>query len=289
MKACLFLIALVFLHNLNIAQDLSGIWYGKITQQEGGFSELYDLELNLSHKKNIRGESNAYIPNILSVKIGLKGYIDGDSIRLSESIFDIREEILPPSWIACIKNMNLKYYKQGGDEFLKGVWNGKSKQDTSDCLPGNIILSKSKHALEQFIVNDGFQRPYLVDTLKPVPQFLPVFLTTDVRKVKEIEVRNKHIQLRISDYLNVDNDTVSIFLNRDNIAGHKRISKKPIRLDIDLDGRLDLNEIILYAENLGKIPPNTSQLLVIDGNNTHKLVIESDRQKSAAIYLKYKP
>lgn len=52
---------------------------------------------------------------------------------------------------------------------------------------------------------------------------------------------------------------------------------------------IELNEIILFAENLGKIPPNTSQLIIIDGTNTYRLIIESDLQKSAAIYLKYKP
>lgn len=292
MKTFCFLIIIVSLHSTSIAQKVAGRWYGKITQQAGGFSELYDLELNLSQRKIISGESYAYIPDILFVRIGLTGYIDGDSIRLKEALYDIRDEVMPISWIACIKNMNLKYYKQGDDEYLKGVWDGTSKEDRSPCLPGQIILSRSKQALNQFIINDGFQRPYLTETpeiAKAVAQFTPEFLNTSIKKVKEIQVKNRQIELRISDYSRVDNDTVSIYLNRDMLASRQRISKKKIRLYINLDARTDLNEIILFAENLGRIPPNTSQLLVVDGATTHKVVIESDKQKSAALYLRYKP
>lgn len=289
MKASPILILFLLIQIQCIAQNITGKWYGKITQKAGGFSELYDLELHLSQKKNINGESYAFIPNTLSVRIGLRGYIDGDSIRLSESLYGIREEFMPLSWIACIKNLNLKYYKQGGSEFLKGVWNGKSKQDNSPCLPGEIILSKSKQALEEFIANDGFQRPFLIEAIKVLPEFTPQFLTTEIKKVKELEVHNRQIELRISDYMKVDNDIVSIYFNREAIASKKTISKKQIRLSINMDPNLELNEIILFAENLGKIPPNTSRLLIIDGTNEYQLVIESDLQKSAAIYLKYKP
>ncbi len=289
MKIPAFLGLFVLMQIQSFAQNIAGKWYGKITQIAGGFSELYDLELTLSQKKNISGESYAFIPNVLSVKIGLKGFIDGDSIRLSESLYDIREEFMPVSWIACIKHLNLKYYKQGGNEFLKGVWNGNSKEDRSPCLPGEVILSKSKQALNEFIANDGFQRPYLIDTLPYLPDFTPIFLATEIKKVKEVEVHNRQIELRISDYMKVDNDIITIYFNRQAIASKKTISKKQIRLNIDLDKNRDLNEIILFAENLGHIPPNTSQLVIIDGNITHRLVIESDKQKTAAIYLKYKP
>jgi hypothetical protein len=72
------------------------------------------------------------------------------------------------------------------------------------------------------------------------------------------------------------------------VLERQRISKKQIRLTLDMNPQIEVNELILFAENLGNIPPNTSQLLVIDGNITHRLIIESDKQKSAALYLKYK-
>lgn len=288
MKA-FFLLVFLFVQTICFAQNISGKWYGKLTQKAGGYSQLYDLELSLSQKKKITGQSSAFIESALSVIVGLKGSINGDSIRLSESIYDIQKEKLPADWILCIKNYNLKYYRQGNDEFLKGTWNGIAKNDGSDCIPGEIILSKSTKALEEFITKDGFQQPYLIDTLPALNELTTEFLKTSVKKVKQIEVHHKYIEFLINDYLHVDNDTVSVYLNRNLIVNKQRISKKQLRVSIKIDSRLPLNEILLFAENLGNIPPNTSQIVIIDGTNTHRLVIESDKQKSAALYLKYIP
>lgn len=45
--------------------------------------------------------------------------------------------------------------------------------------------------------------------------------------------------------------------------------KKPYT--VRLDRYSELNEFILYAENLGEVPPNTSMLTVIDGERKHKI------------------
>jgi len=289
MQKCYLLILLSFSNLFCFSQDISGKWFGKVTQGPGGYSELYDLELDLKQKKVIRGQSYAYIPNILSVRIGLNGYIDGDTVRLSESLFAISEEQMPPSWVACIKNINVKYYKAGASEFLRGNWNGKSKDDNSDCIPGEIILSRTKEDIAEFLAADGFRHPFRDDTISLKPtSFMPTFLNTSIKPVEEIEVKNRNIELRINDYLNIDDDSVSLYLNRGRLLGKTRISKKPIRIKVALD-KDRLNEILIYAENLGNIPPNTSQLVIIDGTNTHRLIIESDKQKSAAIYLNYNP
>ena len=288
MKPALTFLSCLMIMSISWAQPIAGKWYGKITQIEGGYSENYDFELNLTQGRKISGESYAYIPKTLSVKIGIRGFIDRDTIRLSESLYDIRERRVPPNWEACIKNLNLKYYKQGNDEFLKGVWNGISMEDGSDCLPGEIILSRSKAALNR--LNTGSTIPEVLDSIsRIIPEFTPTFLGTTIKNVKQIEVRNRNIQLQISDYEKVDGDIVSIYLNRALLASKQEISKKKIRLSVELNTSLSLNEIILFAENLGSIPPNTSRLTIIDGQTIHNLIIESDKQRTAAIYLKYIP
>jgi hypothetical protein len=65
---------------------------------------------------------------------------------------------------------------------------------------------------------------------------------------------------------------------------YRKVQKKTIRLD-PLAG---LNEIVLYAHNLGLIPPNTCLLTVDDGKSKQKVRIESTKQKSAVIYLNYR-
>jgi hypothetical protein len=93
----------------------------------------------------------------------------------------------------------------------------------------------------------------------------------------------------LNDYSRVDNDTVSVYLNRLPIAKNIWISKRAAVINFKIDTRISLHELLLYAENLGQIPPNTSSLLIVDGSRTHRIQIESDKQKTAAIYLRYKP
>ena len=42
----------LFISNV-FSQEISGKWYGKLTQGPGGYNDLYDLELSLNQKKNI--------------------------------------------------------------------------------------------------------------------------------------------------------------------------------------------------------------------------------------------
>jgi hypothetical protein len=269
-----------------LAQNVSGKWYGKITQGPGGYSELYDLELDLNQKKSITGESYSYIPGILDARVGLDGWIKGTHVELQEYKDLVRQERLPVTWVLCIKNFVLTYRNEGNIEYLLGDWTGVSKDDSLDCVPGKIVLARTKPELQQFFDKGGFNAPIPVESL---PVFTSDFNNTAVTKVSEIEVTHPSLQIRLYDYLKVDNDTVSVYLNRKSLAKREGLSKRAIKIDFYLDPRIDLNEILLFAENLGEIPPNTSLMEIIDGKRTYRLKIESDKQKTAAIYLRYKP
>ena len=276
------------------AQDISGKWYGKITQLPGGYSQLYDFELELNQKKNIWGDSYAYMQDSVEIRIGLSGFIDKDTIRLSESRDWIRIDKVPWNWVACIKNINVAYRKDNDNEYLEGNWNGVSKdRPYEDCIPGRVILSRTVEGLKQFLYehrDSVITAPtVMVKEESSLPDFTSPFMETEATKVTEIQVRNRNLKLQLIDYLRSDNDTVSVYLNREIMAKNIWISKRATVINFSLDPRLETNEILLYAENLGQIPPNTSELLIIDGNDTHKVMIVSDKQKTAAVYLKYKP
>ena len=58
---------------------------------------------------------------------------------------------------------------------------------------------------------------------------------------------------------------------------------KTIYMTPDLGDSLQL---IMYAENLGSIPPNTGLLILQDGNDRYEIRFAGDLQKNAAIILK---
>lgn len=295
MKTLLYLLLSFYFIPGAFSQNISGKWYGKITQQPGGYSQLYDFELELDHKRGIKGESYSYTKDSVEIRIGLSGYADKDTFRLSESRDWVRQDKVPWNWVACIKNINVAYRKENGNEYLEGRWDGISKdRPYEDCIPGRVILSRTVAGLNQFL----YENRDSVITADAIPvankedkiiDFSTPFLETEAKKVTEIVVHNKELRLQLLDYLRVDNDTVSVYLNRNILAKNVWISKRATVINFRLDPSLEMHELLLYAENLGQVPPNTSELLIIDGRDIHRVMIVSDKQKTAAVYLKYKP
>jgi hypothetical protein len=45
--------------------------------------------------------------------------------------------------------------------------------------------------------------------------------------------------------------------------------------------------LVMVAENFGRIPPNTSLMVVQDGDNRHQVSITSTEQKNAMVRFRY--
>ncbi len=290
----LILFIVSFSFQSSFSQNIHGRWIGKITQQPGGYSQLYDLELDLNQRKNIWGDSYAYDGDSVQIRIGLSGFIDKGSIRLNESVGWIREDKVPFSWIPCVKKFVLAHRVEGDFEYLEGTWSGVSKDNPADpCFPGKVILSRTIEGLNKFLEEhrDSVVTPQPIATasVPPVLNFSSRFLDTEPKKITEITVTHPDLQIQIVDYMKVDNDTVSVYLNRNLLAKNIRIDKRRALISFKLDTRVELHELLLYAENLGQIPPNTSEMIVVDGDKRHRVMIVSDKEKTAAVYLKYKP
>ena len=112
------------------------------------------------------------------------------------------------------------------------------------------------------------------------------------RKQKEfshITVSQRNISLSVYDNGVVDNDTVSIFYNGKLIAGSKGLSVKPLVIDLQLDENAVLHEIVMYAENLGVIAPNTALIVVTAGSKRYELHSSASLTENAVLTFEYKP
>jgi hypothetical protein len=107
--------------------------------------------------------------------------------------------------------------------------------------------------------------------------------------LKTIEIDNASFTVDLYDNGDIDGDSVSLFFNGKLLLSHKRLSDKAIRLKLDVDETRDVNELKMYAENLGTIPPNTALMVVNDGDNRYEVRISSDLQKSGVIRFVHKP
>ncbi len=144
--------------------------------------------------------------------------------------------------------------------------------------------------------------PIKKDTLKKAiaPVLIPATTQTDkeiVRKMiarkkteqNRLEVNVKKINLKVYDNGIIDNDTVSIFYNGKLLLSHQRLSETPIEFNIDLDENISSHEIIMYAENLGSIPPNTALIIITAGGKRYELRSKANLEENAVLVIEYKP
>jgi hypothetical protein len=114
----------------------------------------------------------------------------------------------------------------------------------------------------------------------------------ELRKNREegrLTVTSRQLKLYVYDNAIIDGDTVSIFYDDQLIISHKLLSVKPIEIDITLDEMKSEHRIILYAENLGSIPPNTALVVVMAGGKRYELFSRASLEENAVLVFEYKP
>ncbi|MBD0366299.1 MAG: hypothetical protein ICV53_09385 [Flavisolibacter sp.] len=107
--------------------------------------------------------------------------------------------------------------------------------------------------------------------------------------IRDVFFTSDSLILSLYDNGTVDGDTVSVVLNGRVIIPRKGLTTQAIREIIHITPEMgDSLQLIMYAENLGSIPPNTGLLIVQDGNERHEIRFEGDMKKSSAVILRRK-
>ncbi len=115
-----------------------------------------------------------------------------------------------------------------------------------------------------------------------------VLSTRENELVKTIFVNAGKISINIYDNGTVDNDTISVYLDKKLVLSKRRLTEQPLKLSFTLNEEVSEHELIMVAENLGEIPPNTSLMVVTAGDQKYEVRITSTEQKNAAVVFKLK-
>jgi len=105
--------------------------------------------------------------------------------------------------------------------------------------------------------------------------------------VKTVTVNNQQISVRLYDNGEVDGDTISVYLDGKPIVSNKGLSTQPITLNLELDQDNPDHVLVMVAENMGRIPPNTSLMIIQDGDRRFQVSISSTEQKNAMVRFRY--
>lgn len=303
MKKFLLLIAITVALNVS-AQTVVGYWYGTASVAGMGSTNNYMIELIVKQNQSaVQAIMNCYFRNTFrSVK--LNGNYNNLTRQLS--LFDI-----PIPYFASTDKVSVdckmdffathRVAKAGSN--LSGSFVGKGdykytcpdivfdlKLNTDAGNQDSVLM-----ALRNFKETYQLWTPSATDTLvastvlqrkieNPVINREYAQRTNEVQK--EIEVASDSVQIDLYDNGEIDGDSVSVFFNDQLLGANLILSAKSIHMNIKLDTTREYNQISMFANNLGTIPPNTALMLLSDGKNRYEIRLSSNLDKTGAVRIK---
>jgi hypothetical protein len=109
----------------------------------------------------------------------------------------------------------------------------------------------------------------------------------DNKIFETISIEAEEIAVTLFDNAEIDGDIITVLFNGEVVAAQKQLSDKPITLKLKAIKGKD-NTLTMYAENQGKIPPNTAIMRVQSGDNYYKVFLSADDKKNASVIFRVK-
>ncbi len=303
MKKFILLLFLAGALNSN-AQNVVGYWYGTANVATAGAANNYLVELILQqNQSSVQAVMNYYFKNTYR-SIKLKGNYNNVSRELS--LFNIAVPYFGNTGnmeVDCEMDFKATHRVSRAGSNLVGKFTGKEayKYTCPDIIfdlklnqdAGNLdsVLLALKNFKETFQV----WTPSATDTLvAAVVQQRKIenlvvnkeYKEREVAVQREIEVSSDSVLVDFYDNGEIDGDSISVFFNDQLLAANLKLSTKSIHLNIKLDTAREYNEISMFANNLGSIPPNTALMLVYDGKKRYEIRLSSSMQTNAAVRIR---
>lgn len=123
----------------------------------------------------------------------------------------------------------------------------------------------------------------------PVTPPPPILKERKNELFKTITTNKRTIEVSFYDNGEIDGDTISVYNNNRLIASKKGLSAKPVVIKVELTDDNPEQDVVMVAENLGRIPPNTALMIVMAGDERFTVYLNSSEQKNAMVRFKYQP
>jgi hypothetical protein len=156
-------------------------------------------------------------------------------------------------------------------------------------VPETAALKRNVASIKKEPVNQ--KNPAIGPTIKertfdvPAPD---VLIKRSNTLVKTIETTEAEMLIELYDNGEIDGDTVTVYHNNSLLVANAGLSAKPISFRIKIDKQHPFHELVMVANNLGSIPPNTSLMIVTANDQRYEVFISSTEQKNARVIIKLK-
>jgi hypothetical protein len=273
------------------AQDLSGQWAGTVTDNGSDVKQKIVLTITESDSA-IAGVLHWYYPERQYIRhLIVSGRYYG-----RDSILTVREDsaIAMPvggagggsagtdmgaagAWSAGVTGFHVLYYRRtpGRRDLLEGHWAAAAGPSSGKADGLTIRLEKKAPPFVPFALashrrKDSVQLRALQDRQTPVVATIPIRGTDTV-------------SVALYDNGEIDGDSISLYLNNELLLQHYRLTADAKVLLVPIDKSLPVNRLVLFAENLGRLPPNTALMEVTVHGKTYELFLSTDYKKNASV------
>ncbi len=304
------------------AQKISGFYTGTLYNDSTKMTQRYELAVN-EYKGKITGYS--YVTFIAKDTFywgirKVKATIVGDSLVVEDDKIVANNFPEPPAKkVGRIITIPLN----GQDSIisLNGTWK-TNQTKIYYSVPGSIKLDRSadssrspliSHLRELKIIQDPVyaeevvkenketrvkvkkEAPKVETIAEPAEEVIPVSNTPVLlayhqranKLLQTLDVQSDSLVLAFYDNGVVDGDSVSVYLNGQNIISAIRLKTVATKKTIQVASAGNL-EILLVAENLGSIPPNTGLMTITDGDKVYQVNFSADMKTNASIIIRRK-
>ena len=277
----LLLLSFSLLSHWALTQNLNGIWTGKLIQAPGGCYTEYNIELqmNFSASANtMSGKVYDYYDISKYVKLDFNGRYNANTKRMVIIENNLLESKIPEGCIPCIKTYDLNWSIVNGEEQIIGECKGRPFGSNDVCPAYKLVLKRAAKSAFTVDVEQSAEIKEQEKILHLQPR--------EKELVKTLALDTGTIRLDFYDNAEIDGDTITVLLNNKLLLYRKMLTDKPLTVFVNAFPGTEY-ELVMYADNLGTIPPNTALMMVTAGDKKYEVRLSSSLQKSASIKFRY--
>jgi hypothetical protein len=124
-------------------------------------------------------------------------------------------------------------------------------------------------------------------TIRPGIKVPDILKKRENNLVQTLTITDENVVVKIYDNGQIDNDTISVYLDNQLVLSKKKLTASALTINLKMDENNPDHELVMVAENLGDIPPNTSLMIVTAGDQRFEVRITSTEQKNAVVRFRY--
>ena len=312
MKKSVVLHLSLLLTIISNAQSITGSWYGRADAVLEGTHNNYLTELILKQKGDeVEGVFGYYFKNMYQ-SFFVRGKYDKQTRQLSiknipvihfrassSNEMDCPMEFLGTLVVSKLKSSLNGYfyrpekYKYTCPDLRVGYTLDNNENNQDNILKNSVAMQKIWAPLPEDIVVTNTTATISnnhgnVDSLNDQTRLIEKYGSRKNIVQEEITVQGDSVRVSFFDNGDIDGDSISVFMNGRPILMNKELDVKGLNLYVKLDSTRTVNEISMFAENLGKYPPNTALMVIFDGEKRNEVYLSSSLTQNATVRIRRK-